>query len=126
MKKVLLALCAVLMLTTACKKDDNQSPSGNGQGTEQPTTIPTGEGVFNPAQRIVSIMVDGVESEEWIWEDDMLNTIVTGAGETSTFEYNNYRVVTMYSSMEGMPFSVDYTYNGDKLATVAATSGRIL
>lgn len=134
MKKVLFALCTVLMLTTACKKDndgpENLNPSGGGNqggGTEQPETIPTGEGIFNPAQKIVSISIDGEASEVWVWTDSMLTAINTademGAlTESSTFTYNNYRVTQMNSRLQGMPFTANYSYSNDKLASVTATA----
>jgi len=135
MKKVLLALCAVMMLSmTACNKDtdDPTTPSGGSGtgGTEEPETIPTGEGIFNPAQKIATITVDGELSEEWNWVDSVLSTILSpGDGgsmvETSRFEYNNYRVVLMTSTLEGAPFDATYTYSGDKLASVMVSSGTL-
>ena len=131
MKKLLLALCAVMMFSlSACKKDnvepENPSGSGNG-GSNHQTEIPTGEGVFNPAQRIVGISIDGEESEEWEWANDVLTAIMTADGgnmiETSSFEYDNYRVSRMFTRFQGMPLEVEYTYTGDKLASVMATSG---
>ena len=133
MKKILWALCAVLMLSmSACKKDNveptNPSGNGNGNGTEQPVQIPTGEGYYNPAQHITRIVVDDETSEEWLWTNHVLTTIMTAADEgaleeTQWFEYDNYRVKSMDTYIQGMPVTVNYTYSGDKLAAVSATNG---
>ena len=134
MKKILTTLCAgLLLMATACKKEEvtveTLTPTGGDRsgGIEHPTVIPEGEGVFNPAQKIVSIMVDGEESEAWEWTDSMLTLIMTNDGsgtfvEDNSFEYNNYHVVKMHSSVQGMPYTVNYTYGGNRLASVTASS----
>ena len=128
MKKVVLALCAVMMLGMAACKKDNVEPANPSGGDSHPTQIPTGEGYFNPVQRISSIIVDGEVSEEWDWNNDVVTTIMTpGEGgsmlETSWFEYSNYRLMGANTTLQGMPVLIDYSYSGDKLASVSASSG---
>lgn len=133
MKKLLWALCAVMLLTmSACKKDnpepENIPGGGNGGGSNPPTQMPTGDGVFNPAQRLISIAIDGTTSEEWAWDNDVLTTIMTADDngnmvESSWFEYDNYRLTSTTGTLEGMPVEVSYTYNGDKLSLVSVYSG---
>ena len=132
MKKVLYALCAMLLLaTTACKKEntpENGTPGGNGGnngGTEHPEVVPTGEGIFSPDQKIETITVDGQLSEEWTWTNKKLTMIEKTDGATS-FEYNGWRVSEMTTMLEGTPVDVEYAYdNNDKLATVDAYSGNM-
>ncbi len=90
--------------------------------------MPTGEGVFYPAQRISTITVNGETSEEWTWTNDVLTSIMsTGVNGSlmgdSWFQYNNYRLVNMTTTLQGFPVGVNYTYSGDKLATIDASSG---
>ena len=124
MKRVVLALCAVAMLSmVACKKDTNENQNNPGGGTEQ---VPQGEGIFSPSQKIETITIDGQLSEEWTWTNDKLVSIAKAEGgamlDNTTFEYNGWRVSSMSTIMESMPVDVDYTYNNDKLSTVAAYS----
>ncbi|MBQ8702959.1 MAG: hypothetical protein IJ524_01125 [Bacteroidales bacterium] len=134
MKKVLWALCAVMMLALSACNKDNPNPEnvpgggGEGGGSNPPVQTATGEGVFNPAQRLISIAIDGTTSEEWEWANDVLTTILTADEngnlvESSWFEYDNHRIVSMTGTLEGMPVEVGYTYSGDKLAAVSVYSG---
>ena len=134
MKKILLALCAVMMLgMTACNKDNGTTepvnPSGgNGGGDNPPVQMPTGDGVFNPAKRIVSIAVDGTTTEEWTWANDVVTTIATADEngnmlETGWYEYDNYRLASASTTLQGMPVEVSYTYNGDLLTMMSLYSG---
>lgn len=134
MKKILWALCAVMMLSLSACHKDNPDPEnipgggGEGGGSNPPAQIPTGEGIFNPAQRLISIAIDGTTSEEWTWANDVLTTILTADDngnlvESGWFDYDNYRIVSMTGTIEGMPVEVGYTYSGDKLATVSVFSG---
>lgn len=131
MKKLLWALCAVMLLTLSACKKDNPEPENNpagGGGSNPSVQMPTGDGVFNPAQRIVSIAIDGTTSEEWAWANDVLTTIMTADEngnlvETSWFEYDNYRLASATGTLEGMPIEMSYTYNGDKLSLLSLYSG---
>ncbi len=134
MKKILLALCAVMMLgMTACNKDNGTTepvnPSGgNGGGDNPPVQMPTGDGVFNPAKRIVSIAVDGTTTEEWTWANDVVTTIATADEngnmlETGWYEYDNYRLASATTTLQDMPVEVSYTYNGDLLTMMSLYSG---
>ncbi|MBP5527633.1 MAG: hypothetical protein J6X79_04170 [Bacteroidales bacterium] len=127
MKKILYALCAMMMLAmTACHRDDN-NPQGpaNGGGTPQPDPIPTGEGIFNPDQKIETIAIDGQTSEQWVWTNGKLMMVENADGATS-FEYNGWRVSEMTTILEGTPVDVEYAYDdNNKLATVDAYSGNM-
>ena len=130
MKKVMLALCAVMMLgMTACNKDNGTTEPNNPSGGGEPQIqMPTGDGVFNPAQRLVSIAVDGTVTEELTWANDVV-TIITTADEygnlveTGWYEYDNYRLMSAGTTLEGMPVDVGYTYNGDQLTLMSLSSG---
>ena len=130
MKKLLFALCAVMMLgMTACNKDNGTTePGGNGGGGNPPFQMPTGDGVFNPAQRILSVAVDGATTEEWTWANDVVTTIATADEngnlvETGWYQYDNYRLASATTTLQGMPVDVSYTYSGDQLTLMSLTSG---
>ena len=133
MKKVLLALCAVMMLGMMACNDDPASlepvnPSGGhgggGGGGEQPEQIPTGEGIYSPAQKIDTILVDEAISETWTWNNNKLMQISSLEGGSS-FTYNGWRMATMSTVLQQVPVEATYNYSGDKLATVDAYSGGV-
>lgn len=132
MKKVLMMLCAVAVLAmVGCSKDPTDPEhinggggNGNGGGTDRPDPIPEGEGIFSPAQKIDTILVDGQVSEIWNWTDNKLMNVYSSEGDRS-FTYNGWRVATLSTIMQQVPVEATYTYSGDKLASVDAYSGNI-
>lgn len=120
MKKILLAVCAIAVVSLAgCKKDNNDPSDEPGGGGTQ---YPTGEGIYIPSQKIATISVDGELSETWSWDDWKLDYIVSESdeGSMSTFHYNDYRLSSASSELMGMPVSLTYNYAGNKLASISA------
>lgn len=127
MKKLFFALCAVAALgLTACHKDDNQPSGGGGNHQDE---IPSGEGIYNPAMHITSVIYDDERLPEfWLWQDRKLQSINEdencGAySTTASFSYDGWRLVQ--AEMFGdMPATIGYTYADGKLSRLdIATEG---
>ena len=121
MKKYLLPFLAfaTLALAVACGKDSDESVTPP-QNPEQPT-----EGVFSPQRRIASIWVDGAASEQWVWENNLLQRVEVpndeGTFETAgSFSYDassRFATATVTDSMFGS-MVVNYSYQGSLLQSL--------
>lgn len=130
MKKILLALCAVSMLTMiACKKDtDNNNPNGGGNSTEQEEYI--GEGYYMPTIKISHISENGTAKERWDWNDGLLESIDTADANgdytpQSFFAYSNKRLTQTTTELMGIEAVVDYNYNSTLMKSFSATSNGV-
>lgn len=117
MKKIMMAVCAVAVLSlTGCKKDkvEPDNPSG--------PQYPTGEGIYIPSHKIASLEVDGLTTETWTWDDWKLVSIVNESdnGTLNSFGYNEYRLASASTTIYGLPVSFNYVYTGDKLSSITA------
>ena len=126
MKKLLTALCVVALLgMTACQDDEPDVDNPTGDGTEHPDTNPAGEGIYNPGEKISTVVYsDDRAAEVWLWQDDKLQSVNEGescGGYTPLmdFVYDGWRLAqtTMYGDFAA---TVDYRYAGDKLSEVIA------
>ena len=128
MKKILLALCAVSMLTMFSCKDKPEDNPGGGGNTPQQEEDTSGDGYFMPSVRISHILFsDDTPPELWVWEDQLLASIdesdnCGGSTPVSTFTYNGLRLSQMNSTIMDVPMTVDYTYNGKLLKSITASS----
>lgn len=121
MKKYLLPFLALatLALAVACEKDSDESVTPP-QNPEQPT-----EGVFSPQRRIASIWVDGAASEQWVWENNLLQRVEVPNDEgsfvpASSFSYDassRFSTATVTDSMFGS-MVVNYSYQGSLLQSL--------
>lgn len=128
MKKVLLLVCAAsVLMVTACKKEKDEPAVTPGGETPQPE-VPSGDGVYRPAQKISTIVYgDERVPRTWMWEDgDLMSTNESdncgGYQELASFSYDNHRLASMEAVVEGVPVEVGYVYNGKRLASVTASS----
>ena len=130
MKKVLLTLCAVGLLSlVACKKDSTDTDHPTPVTPPEPEVV-SGDGVFNPAAKIAQVRLNGQLSQEWVWEDGLLQTILQADAngnlvENNWFDYDNSRLQSMVMLVQGMPVTVDYTYLNRYLQQADATSSGI-
>ena len=129
MKKLFLALCAFsAMSLVACHKDDPQPTPQGGNDNPQQEEIPVGEGIYNPAVHISSIVYnDGTPADIWIWENRKLQSINNsdncgGYTPVSMFNYDGWRLSQMTMSGD-MPAVVNYTYVGNSLNSINISSG---
>lgn len=113
MKKILLAVCAIAIVSlTGCKKDD-PTPE------PQPTA---GEGIYNPGARIATINNnDG--TQHWIWADTKLDRIESSdpdglATGVQQFSYNGNRIASMTQTIEGIETETRITYSGNYISAI--------
>lgn len=138
MKKILVALCAVALVGfTACKKDkvapDEPTYQGSGnQGGQGGQNDPpqTGwadkPGVYSPSAKIDSVLEEGILTETWTWENDLLTAVSDANGnEKVRFTHDNQgRVKTMTVNSESMASgTVNVNYNGDKISSLSLMNG---
>lgn len=140
MKKILVALCAVALVgLTACKKDkvtpdEPTYQGGGGQNNPDPQNprwadIP---GVYSPSAKIVAVSKDGVTSEMWTWENELLKVVANANGsEKLSFTHDGQgRVASMTvngNSMLSGTVNVSYTdeYMTLSLAGTSNVSARL-
>lgn len=127
MKKILLALCAVSLLTmVACKKDNGENkPHGGNTPAEQQE--PEGDGYYLPTVKIAFIGNNGNPYERWDWNDGLLESIDTadasgGYSPASLYTYANKRLTQTYAELFGSMVDINYSYNGKLLKSVAASA----
>ena len=118
MKKTLHALCAAALLALSACGDDSHNPS---------TTPDATSGIYSPAQKVDHVMPAEGAPELWLWDGDLLealadNDLCGGYTEKCWLNYDGKRLVSMQSSLEGMPYDVDYAYAGGRLKGVYASS----
>lgn len=130
MKKILMALCAVAMLTfSACHKDEVEpTPSGNQNNPVTPTP-PAQEdplpvevdraGQYAPGRKMVSISIDGALSETWHWNNGgQLEYVSDSLGQEKVrFTYrDDGRINTMtVNANEALNGTVTLSYSGEKV-----------
>ncbi len=123
MKKVLIALCAMGLMTLMACKDDPVTP--NPPAPE----LPSGDGVYMPSAKIAEIRYDGEDGQLWTWEDGLLTLIKQSElGEyvdNSWFSYQDSRLKTMSTMVQGMPVTVLFSYDGKKLTSMSASNGAL-
>lgn len=115
MKKILLAVCAIAVVSlTGCKKDPADTPD------PQPTAS---EGVYNPGARIATISNDE-ETQHWVWASSKLDRIESTdlAGNPAgvqQFSYSGDRIASMTQTVEGIATETRVTYSGNLISAIS-------
>lgn len=113
MKKILLAVCAIAVVSlTGCKKDD-PTPE------PQPTT---GEGIYNPEAHIATVSNDD-GTQHWVWAGSKLDRIESRdlegeAAGVQQFSYNGNRVSSITQTVEGIETETRVTYSGNLISAI--------
>lgn len=115
MKKILLAVCAIAVVSlVGCKKDPV---------TPDPQPDPTsGEGIYNPGAHIATAATDS-ETQHWYWNDSKLDRIETTdlEGESSNvqqFSYNGNRIASVTQTVQGVATETRVTYSGNYISAI--------
>ncbi len=121
MKKILLAVCAIAVVTlTGCKKDENDTPSGEQQ---------QGEGIYNPGARIATLAT-GDETQTWVWAGAKLDRIESAdhdgnATGVQQFSYTGDRIVSSTQTVEGVTTEMRVNYSAGSIASIGVYTGGI-
>lgn len=113
MKKILLAVCAISLISlVGCKKDD-PTPE------PQPTT---GEGIYNPDAHIATV-VNNDGTQQWIWNGDKLDRIESSdndgnATSVQQFTYNGNRIASISQTISGVQTETRVTYSGNLISAI--------
>lgn len=116
MKKILLAVCAIAVVSlTGCKKDPVE-PTPNPQPT-------SGEGIYNPGARIATV-TDNDGNHQWIWTGTKLDRIEStdiqgNPAGTQHFSYNGNRISSMTQTVEGVETETRVTYSGNFISAIS-------
>ncbi len=114
MKKILLAVCAISLISlVGCKKDD-PTPE------PQPTA---GEGIYNPDAHIATV-VNNDGTQQWIWNGDKLDRIESSDNEGNAtsvqqFTYNGNRIASISQTISGVQTETRVSYNGNYISAIS-------
>lgn len=107
MKKTLLALSALMMLgLAACDPDDDKPITPGGETPDNPS----GSYSYSPALKISQIKDSGQVIEQWSWNGNRLDRVVSESEEgsdTATFGYTGY-VLTSINTTDGTEAILNY------------------
>ena len=116
MKKILLAVCAIAVISLTGCKDEPE----NNTTPQDPTT---GEGIYNPGARIATLSNnDG--TQQWIWAGTKLDRIESTDLEgnpagVQQFTYNGNRMASMTQTIQGVATETRITYSGNYISSIA-------
>ena len=115
MKKILMAVCVISVLSlVGCKKDSNDpTPTPQEQGSE---------GIYNPGAKIATRTTDN-GMEQWVWDGAKVDRIesadldgnVTGVQQ---FTYNGDRIATATQTVEGIETEMRVNYSGNLVSSI--------
>ncbi len=126
MKKLFVALCAVTVLALgACQKENQQTQTPSGNSTPNEPVLLQGEGIFNPGAHIVTVKLEGENSEAWTWSNGKLRKITPyengslNEANALTVSYTGDRI----SQITDPTATLTFTYDSENLATATVNTG---